>query len=108
RDTADCVRGELAHAARLLANTRVNSLQSLEGEHPLLDITDRAILLVEGEIAACMHDHLPIIRLDFWKQLYPVAELPISRLHREQQECRERQRGAGMAQRKPHGSHVRP
>ena len=51
-DDADGVFADLAHAARLLADARIDGLEAVEGEHALLDLGDRAVFLVEREIAA--------------------------------------------------------
>ena len=107
-DDADGVLGKLAQAARLLADARVHGLEAVEGEHPLLDSAEHPVLLVERNIAAGVHDHLAEIGLDIGKELDAAAELAIGRLHRNQQEGRERECRAGMAQRQPHRAHIGP
>ena len=69
---------------------------------------DQAVLLVEREIAARVHDHLAVIGLDLGEELDAAAELAVGDLHGDQQERGERQRHAGMAQREPHRAHVGP
>ena len=107
-DDADRVLGQLAHAARLLADAGVDGLEAVEREHALLDLGDQAVLLVEREVAAGMHDHLAVVGLDAGEELDAAAELAVGHLHRDQQQRRQRQRHAGVAQREPHGAHIGP
>jgi len=107
-DDADGVLGELAHAARLLADAGVDGLETLERQHALFDIADQQILLVEREVAARVHDHLPVVGLDLGEELDAAAELSVGHLHHDQQGERERQCRAGMAQRQAHGAHIGP
>src|SRR6516165_6676546 len=108
QDDADGVLGELAHAARLLAHAGVDGLEPVEGEHALLDLADETILLVEGEIAAGVYDHLAVVGLDLGEELDAAAEFSVGDLHRDQKERRQRQRQAGVAQRHAHRAHIGP
>ena len=103
---ADRVLGEFAHAARLLADARVDGLDPGERQHALLDLGNDAVLLFERQVAARMHDHLAVVGLDIGEELDAAPELAVGGLHRNQQQQRERQGQAGPVQRKPHGAHV--
>ena len=107
-DDADGVLGHLLRAARLLADAGVNGLQALGPQHTLLDLGQQAVLLVEREVAARMHDHLAIVGLDIGEELDAAAELAVADLHHDQQQRGQRQRHARTAQRKADGPHVEP
>ncbi len=94
--------------ARLLADAGVDGPEAGKTEHALLDLGDRAVLLVKREIAAAMHDHLAIVGLDRGEELDPATELAIGHLHRDEQKRRERQRRAWVPQRQAHRAHVGP
>ena len=105
-DDTDGVFGEFAHAARLLADAAVHGLETIEGENTLLDDAEQAVLFLEREIAAGMHDDLAVIGLDLREKFHAAAELSVGHQHGDQKQRRERESGAGTAQRKPHRAHV--
>src|SRR5262249_8270744 len=94
---SDGVLGQLAQTSRLLADAGVDSPEARKSEHAPLDLGERAVLLIEREIAAAMHDHLAIVGLDRGKELDATPELAIGHLNRDEQKRRERQRRARMA-----------
>ena len=105
-DDADRVFADLAHPARLLAHARVDRGEALELEHAFFHRADQAVLLVEREIAARVHDRLPEVRLDAGEEFHAASELPIGDLHDDEQHRGERERGPGTAQREAHDAHI--
>ena len=107
-DHADRILGELAHAARLLADAAVDRLEPVEGKHALLDLGHETVFLVEGEVAARVHDDLSVVGLDLGEEFHAAAELTVGNVHREQKHRCQCERHAGIAQRKPHRAHIGP
>jgi hypothetical protein len=107
-DHPDGIFGELAHAARLLADAGVDGLEPIELDHAALDLADETVLLLERKIAACMHDNLAVIGLHAGEELDPAAELAVGELHHDEKDRRERQRHSGVTQCKVNRAHVGP
>jgi hypothetical protein len=107
-DHPDGIFGELAHAARLLADAGVDGLEPIELEHAALDLADETVLLLERKVAARMHDYLAVIGLHAGEELDSAAELAVGELHHDEKDRGERQGRSGMTQRKANRAHVGP
>ncbi len=70
-------------------------------------LPENAVLLVERDIAARMHDDLSEVGLDIRKELDAIAELAIGHLHADEQRQGQQQRRAGMRERELHRAHIK-
>ena len=86
-DDTDGVLGDLARAARLLADASVDGAETLGRSDVLLDLADDTVLFLEREVAAAVDDDLAEVRLDIREELDTVAELAVGDLHRHEKRC---------------------
>ena len=105
-DHADRVLADLVGLARLFARAGVDRLQAGELQHAVLDGAHQTVLLVEREVAAAMDHDLAVVGLDLGEELDAASELAVGHLHADQQQQRQQQRHAGMAQRQLHRAHI--